>query len=219
MVHRMTDRSTDRAHAQSMPLPGAIAGIAVPEDDLSARAWEWANRSLPNYLLTHSVRSYCWGAAIADREGWEFDRPILWTAALFHDIGLTRISRNTTCFEVEGAEIARRFATRIGVAADAAERVARAIVMHMQPATSLDDGIESVLLDRATGLDVRGVDYGLVDPIRAEVLVDYPRGTFDRHFLKTMTREAAAHPTCQGARLVNETGLAGWMERSPWRNA
>jgi hypothetical protein len=29
--------------------------------------------------LAHSVRSYCWGAAIAAREGWAFDRRVLWT--------------------------------------------------------------------------------------------------------------------------------------------
>ena len=47
------------------PLPRQIAGIAVPQDELSATTWAWARRSLPDYLFTHSVRAYCWGAAIA----------------------------------------------------------------------------------------------------------------------------------------------------------
>ena len=71
------------------------AGSPVPQDDVSAATWRWAGRSLPGYLLTHSVRSYCWGAAIAAGEGWEFDRRLLWTAALIHDVGLTRLPRNT----------------------------------------------------------------------------------------------------------------------------
>jgi taurine dioxygenase len=68
---------------------------------------EEESRPLLQFLFTHSVRAYCWGAAIADAEGWAFDRQILWTASLLHDFGLTRLGRNTMCFEVEGAEIAR----------------------------------------------------------------------------------------------------------------
>ncbi len=200
-------------------LPEAIGGIAVPGDDVSAATWRWAGRSLPDYLLTHSVRSYCWGAAIAAGEGWVFDRRLLWNAALIHDVGLTRLPRNTTCFEVEGAEIARRLLERAGMPAPDAGRVARAIVLHMAPGVTLDDGVEAVLLDRATGLDVRGDGYDLVDAVRPAVEAAFPRGAFDRHFLAAMTREAASRPGCQSARLVNEVGLARWMASSPWRRA
>ena len=199
-------------------LPKSIAGIFVPQDETSSRAWSWAQRNVPDYLLTHSVRAYCWGAAIAAGEGWSFDAPILWTAALFHDFGLTRLPRNRRCFEVEGAEVARRFAIRNGMSTDEATRVASAIVMHMQPTVTLDDGVESVLLDRATGLDVRGDGYPLVDTVRAGVMAEFPRRAFDRRFLATITREVAIRPGCQSDHLLNEKGLAGWMERSPWRS-
>jgi hypothetical protein len=198
------------------PLPNQIAGIPVPQDEVSAATWRWAHRSLPDYLLTHSVRAYCWGAVIADGEGWTFERRILWTASLIHDVGLTRIPRNTMCFEVEGAEIARRFLERQGLPAAEADRAAIAIVLHMQPAVTLDDGVESVLLDRATGLDVRGDGFDLVAGVRPRVMREYPRGAFDRRFLGAITREAASRPACQSARLLHRTGLADWMARSPW---
>jgi hypothetical protein len=198
------------------PLPSSIAGIAVPQDRLSHETWRWANRSLPDYLLTHSVRAFCWGAAIAAGEGWGFDARILWTASLMHDLGLTRIPRNTMCFEVEGAEIARRFLERHGMASVEADRVAVAIILHMRASVTLDDGIEAVLLDRATGLDVRGADYELVAPVRPAVMREFPRRGFDRHFLDAIGREAARRPTCESARLLHQTGLAEWMARSPW---
>ena len=198
------------------PLPSRIAGISVPDDDISAATWSWAHRALPDYLLTHSVRAYCWGAAIAAGEGWAFDRQLLWTAALMHDYGLTRIRRNSTCFEVEGGEIARRFLERQGMTADRADIVARAIVLHMQPSVEMGDGIEAVLLDRSTSLDVRGVGYGLVDAVRPRVMADFPRRAFDRHFIAALRTEAALRPTCQSARLVEKTDLARWMVRSPW---
>ncbi|MEA2630457.1 MAG: hypothetical protein QOE66_676 [Chloroflexota bacterium] len=197
-------------------LPTRIADIEVPQDDVSAATWRWAHRSLPAYVLTHSVRVYCWGAAIGRGEGLGYEPQVLWTASLMHDLGLTRIPRNTMCFEVEGAEIARRFLARQGLPADVADRVAIAIILHMRSRVTLDDGVESLLLDRATGLDVRGTEYGLVDAVRPRVMRDYPRGAFDRHFLAAITREAAIRPTCQSARLLNETALADWMARSPW---
>ena len=199
------------------PLPVAIAEIPVPQDDVSAVTWSWAQRSLPEYLLAHSVRAYCWGAAIGAGEAWSFDRRLLWVASLMHDVGLTRIPRNTTCFEVEGGEIARRFLERKGLSAGQAGVVARAIVLHMQPSVTPADGAEAVLLDRATGLDVRGAGYEAVAPAaRRRVLEDFPRRSFDRLFLAAIRREVAVRPTCQSARLLNVTGLADWMARSPW---
>ena len=97
-----------------------------------------------------------------------------------------------------------------------AARVERAIVLHMRPSVTLDDGVEAVLLDRATGLDVRGVGFDLVDAVRSDVARDYPRGDFERQFLAAIPREAAFRPTCQSARLLHETGLAEWMAKSPW---
>ena len=198
------------------PLPTRIAGIPVPDDEISGATWRWAHRSLPAYLLTHSVRAYCWGAAIGVGEGWTFDRQVLWTASLMHDVGLTSIPRNTMCFEVEGAEIARRFLEREGMSTDLADRVAIAIILHMQASVTLDDGVEAVLLDRSTSLDVRGAGFELVDAVRPGVMSAFPRGAFDRHFLAAIAREAAIRPTCQSARLLNRSGLAGWMAKSPW---
>ena len=197
-------------------LPRQIGDIVVPGDDVSLATWRWAHRALPGYLLAHSVRTYCWGVAIATGEGWRFDGQVLWNASLLHDLGLTRIPRNTMCFEVEGAEIARRQLERRGMAAGDAERVAIAIILHMQPSVTLGDGVEAVLLDRATSLDVRGDGYALVDAVRPAVMREFPRRAFDRRFLAAIRREAAIRPACQSARLLHQTGLSGLMARSPW---
>jgi HD domain-containing protein len=202
--------------AALIPLPRSIGGMDVPRDTVSEAAWRRAQRGLPRYLLAHSVRAFCWGAAIARSEGWSFDRRVLWSASLLHDLGLTSLPRNDDCFEVSGGAYARRFLVRAGLPPDEAERVDRAIVLHMAPGVTLADGVESVLLDRATGLDVRGTEYELVDDVRDAVMREFPRGSFDRHFLAAIRREASARPTCQSARLLHATGLAEWMARSPW---
>jgi HD domain-containing protein len=197
-------------------VPSHIGSVVVPQDDVSGAAWQWANRSLPRYLLNHSVRAYCWGAAIAAGEGWPFNAQVLWTAALFHDFGLTRTSRNSMCFEVEGAEIARRFLEQAGMTPGDANQAAIAIILHMRPSVTLDDGVESVLLDRATSIDVRGDGFADIDAVRNDVAKAFPRGDFDRHFLAAIRREVAIRRDCQSDRLLNRTKLADWMARSPW---
>ena len=201
------------------PLPTQIAGVAVPQDEVSAATWWRAQRTLPAYLLSHSVRAYCWGSAIGVGEGLAFDQRVLWTASLLHDQGLTTIPTNDDCFEVAGAARARRWLERTGMSPATARHVERVIVLHMQPSVTLDDGAEAVLLDRATGLDVRGVGFELVDGVRPAVMRAWPRGDFDRHFLTAIRHEVAVRSTCQSARLLNETDLATWMATSPWATA
>jgi hypothetical protein len=202
--------------AKPGPMPERIAGIEVPRDDVSRATWAWARRALPDYLLSHSVRSYCWGAAIASEQGWSFDRRVLWVAALWHDYALTRIPSNTMCFEVEGAELARRFLRRVGLPTADVDRVAIAIILHMQPGVTLADGVESVLLDQATGIDVRGDGYERIEAVRDGVVRSFPRRDFDRHFLSAMQRETAIRHDCQSERLLITNDLAAWMTRSPW---
>ena len=52
------------------------------------------------------------------------DGQVLWCSSLFHDVGLTTIARNTMCFEIEGAEFARRTLERFGMDPAAADRAA-----------------------------------------------------------------------------------------------
>lgn len=58
-------------------LPNRIAGIEVPQDSISAATWAWAQRRLPEYLLSHSVRAYLWAATFGRDEGLDFDARIL----------------------------------------------------------------------------------------------------------------------------------------------
>lgn len=198
-------------------LPSRIGVIRVPQDGVSAAAWAWAQRTLPTYLLAHSARSYCWGATLGADEGLEYDARILWAASLMHDVGLTRISRNTRCFEYQGGAFARAFLVRAGMAPADADVVRIAIELHMAPGVTLDDGVESVLLDRATAIDVRGDGYERIAATRSAVTGAFPRGSFDRWFVAAIRREVRVRPGCQSERLLDGSGLEASMARSPWK--
>ena len=199
------------------PIPTRIAAIAIPQDHVSIATWDWAQRALPAYLLAHSVRSYCWGATIAAAEGWSFDRRILWTAALMHDLGLTRIPRNTMCFEVEGAEIAQA----IPRAARPAARAGRAGRDRDHPSHATRGG-PSATASRASSSIGRRASTSAASassrsPLsRDEVVRAFPRGDFDRRFLRAIAREVARRGDCQSARLLNGSGVADGMAHSPW---
>jgi hypothetical protein len=198
------------------PLPRRIGTIAVPRDAVSAATWAWANRRLPRYLLAHSVRAYAWAAALGAQERVAYEPAVLWPAALMHDVGLTQIPRNTRCFEFQGAAIARRFLIAQGMTSADADRVGRAIELHMASAVTLADGAESVLLDRATAIDVRGTELDRTEGIRAGVVREFPRGPFDALFFAAMRRETDTRPGCQSERLVKDVDLAAWMAPSRW---
>ena len=198
-------------------LPRSIGGIPVPDDKVSRATWAWAQRRLPRYLLAHSARSYCWGVTLARNEGLAYDAAILWTASLIHDVGLTQIPRNGICFEFEGGLIARRLLVGEGMTPDDADRAARAIELHMAPSVTLDDGVESVLLDRATGIDVRGTEFATIDRVRDAVMGELPRGDFDHRFLAAIRHEVAVRPGCQSERLLPKLEVDGRVAASPWR--
>jgi HD superfamily phosphodiesterase len=202
----------------AFPVNG-IAGIGVPDDAISRATWAWAARRLPAYLFNHSVRSYAWGVTLAQDDGLGYDPRILWAASLIHDIGLTRIPRNTRCFEFQGAAVARRFLAGEGMAVADAARVGRAIELHMAPVVTPADGSESVLLDRATGIDVRGAEFDRIAAVRAAVVHALPRGAFDRRFTSAIRREVDLRPGCQSERLLQRFDEAGGLVRSPWNAA
>ena len=84
------------------------------------------------------------------------------------------------------------------------------------PRVTLDDGVESVLLDRATGIDVRGTEFDAIDEVRDGVVGELPRGDFDRRFLAAIRREVAVRPGCQSERLLPRLEVDGQVAPSPW---
>jgi hypothetical protein len=86
----------------------------------------------------------------------------------------------------------------------------------MARSVTLADGAESVLLDRATAIDVRGSEFERIAAVRDDVIREFPRGPFDRHFIASIRREAGVRPGCQSERLVAIAGRTDWKVPTPW---
>src|SRR5262245_51759748 len=94
---------------QTMVVDG-ISGITIPDSKLAREAAQFIRDTESEFLFNHSVRVYLWGALAGKRRGLSFDPELFYTAALFHDLGLTAGFRESHLrFEVDGANAARDF--------------------------------------------------------------------------------------------------------------
>lgn len=195
------------------PLPP----IDLPRDDVATSAASLNLSASPDFLANHSFRAFAWGAWFGRRDAIAFDAGTLWVASVLHDIGLTEVARASACFEVDGAEAAAAFLRRHKAPEDTIEIVKRAIVLHMQPAVSPDEGPIPFLLDAGVSCDVSGRRYEELEAgFRDAVLARFPRLDFKRKFTALIAAEADRKPDCMAATYMTEYGLPARVAAAPF---
>ncbi len=190
-----------------MTSPSTVAAVA---------ANQVAQRYCSPALYGHSVRSYLWGAAYADREGLDFDRELFYVAALLHDVGLTPpFDAHQMPFEAAGGQVAWVFGAAAGWPEDRRTRVAQIIEKHMWPSVDPLDDVEGHLLEVATGMDISGGRLELI-PIDVQVAVDsaWPRLDLAAQFSEALRLQGEREPTCRAADLTRG-GLAAALHSHP----
>src|ERR1700682_674703 len=87
-----------------------IEGINIPDSKLARQVTELVRDTESPLLFNHSSRVYYFGALAGKHRGLKFDSELLYTGAMFHDMGLTpKHSSANERFEVDGANTARNF--------------------------------------------------------------------------------------------------------------
>lgn len=110
------------------------SGVRIPDSKIAREASEFIRETESTLLFDHSTRVYLWGAMAGHRAGVNFDPELLYTAAMFHDVGLTAGFRKSKLrFEVDGANAARDFLRSHGVAEESMQKVWLAIALHTTP--------------------------------------------------------------------------------------
>jgi hypothetical protein len=199
------------------PLLEPLPPIELPRGDVARAAAALNLDASPGFLANHSFRSFAWGAWFGRQEGIEFDPDTLWVASVLHDIGLTDGARGEDCFEVDGAEAAAAFLREHVAPEETVEFVKRAIVLHMQPAVSRDEGAIAFLLDAGVSCDVSGRRYEELDvAFRDAVLERFPRLDFKLRFTALIAAEAGRKPDCMAARYMTEFGLPQRVLAAPF---
>jgi hypothetical protein len=155
-----------------------IAGVRVPDSKMARELTQLIRDTESALLFEHSVRVYYWAALTGKRKGLEFDPELLYTAAMFHDIGLTPSYQGSQLrFEVDGANAAREFLRSHGISGGDVDRVWLAIALHTTPGVPEHLQPEIALVQAGAGMDVVGRGYeSFTDEQREAVNAAHPRG-------------------------------------------
>ena len=160
--------------------------IVIPDSLLANEATEILREHSTDLLINHSIRVYLFAVEQGRQQNLRFDAELLYIAAAFHDLGLTKkFSSQNERFEVDGANAARQFLTTHNVPTEHVDTVWQAIALHTTPGVTQHMRPEVALLYTGVGLDVlgRGFDKFPAE-VRDEIVAKYPRKRFREDFIQ-----------------------------------
>jgi hypothetical protein len=155
----------------------SIEKVAIPDSKLCQEITELVRDTESELLFNHSNRVYYFGALTGLRRGLQFDRELLYSGAMFHDMGLTlQHSSQTERFEVDSANTACDFLKAHNIRQDDIDLVWTAIALHTTPGIPVHMHPVVALLTAGVEMDVLGIAYEqFPDAERQAVVAAYPR--------------------------------------------
>jgi hypothetical protein len=172
-----------------------LAGIVVPDTPIVARAIEYAREYCEPYLFNHSMRSWLFSVALAQRNRAAHDAEVLAVATLLHDIGLTKAFTGPLRFEVEGANAALAFAREHGMQESRAQTIWDVVALNSTPSIALHKEGETSLCTLGIGLDWGGFGYDQLSAAQVATIVDaFPRLEMKQRFTRDVCRIVETRP-------------------------
>src|ERR1700724_2686884 len=138
----------------------SIEGISIPDSRLAREVTELVRDTESALLFHHSSRVYYFGALAGKHRGLTFDAELLYSGAMFHDMGLTqKHSSAHKRFEVDGANAARDFLLSHGISQQEIDTVWAAIALHTTPGIPQYMHPVVALVTAGVEMDVLGLTY------------------------------------------------------------
>jgi HD domain len=156
---------------------GSMEKIAIPDSKLCKEVTDLVRDTESELLFNHSTRVYYFGALTGLRRGLPFDRELLYSGAMFHDMGLTpQHSSQTERFEVDSANAARDFLKARNIKKADIDLVWTAIALHTTPGIPFHMHPVVALLTAGVEMDVLGMAYEeFLDAERHAIVAAHPR--------------------------------------------
>jgi HD domain-containing protein len=171
----------------SYAVPNSIADVTIPDSKLAREVTDLVRDTEPALLFHHSSRVYYWGALTGKRRGLRFDPELLYTGAMFHDMGLTAKHASAhERFEVDGANTARDFLRSHSIAEQDIATVWTAIALHTTPGIPQHMHPVIALLTAGVEMDVLGIAFSnFTEAEREAVVCVHPRpGRFKEEIIQ-----------------------------------
>src|SRR5690349_13505513 len=172
------------------------SALVIPDSMLAKEATEILREHSTDLLFNHSARVYLFATELGRQQELRFDPELLYVAAAFHDLGLTKkFSSQDERFEVDGANAARQFLVAHNIPEDQVQTVWQAIALHTTPGVTRYMAPEVALLYSGVGLDVLGKGFDrFPSEVRDEIVAHYPRTRFKEDFIQAYFRGFAHKP-------------------------
>ena len=151
--------------------------VSIPDSKLAREVTELVRDTASSLLFHHSSRVYYFGALAGKHRSLKFDPELLYTGAMFHDMGLThQHSSADERFEVDGANAARDFLQTHGISQSDVDTVWTAIALHTTPGIPKHMHPVVALVTAGVEMDVLGLTYPeYTDAEREAVVHAHPR--------------------------------------------
>jgi HD superfamily phosphodiesterase len=174
-----------------------IFGVKIPDSKMAREVTQLIRNAEGDLLFYHSTRVYFWGALIGTRKRLTFDPELLYTAAMFHDIGLTESYRESQLpFEVDGANAAREFLQNYCISKRDIQKVWTAVALHTISDIPEYMHPEIALFQEGDEMDVVGRDSDhFPSEQREAVIAAYPRTKdFKREIIEAFHQRVKHRP-------------------------
>jgi hypothetical protein len=158
----------------------------IPDSLLAKEATEILREYSSDLLFNHSVRVYLFAAEQGRQQKLRFDAELLYVAAAFHDLGLSKkFSSQNERFEVDGANAARQFLSAHNLPQEQVQTVWEAIALHTTPGIPQYMRPEIALMYSGVALDVLGKGFDrFPSDLREQIVAKYPRKHFKEEFIQ-----------------------------------
>jgi hypothetical protein len=155
----------------------SIQDVSNPDSKLAREVTDLVRDTASPLLFNHSSRVYYFGALAGVHRGLKFDPELLYTGAMFHDMGLThQHSSANDRFEVDGANAARDFLRSQGISQQDIDVVWAAIALHTTPGIPQHMHPVIALVTAGVEMDVLGLTYPEYSDVEREAVVHaHPR--------------------------------------------
>jgi len=181
--------------------------FTLPDSELAQKATRLVAELSPPFLYHHCVRTYLFGDELGRREGFTYDRELLYLSAIMHDLGLTERFDGNQRFEVEGADAARSFLLEQGVTAEKTEIVWDAIALHSSIGIASRKRPEIALVHFGAGMDVFGLRAGdIPSEVVEKIIVAYPRLEFKNAMIQVLLGQIHRKPQLAALTWLSEVG-------------
>ncbi|MGK5627281.1 HD domain-containing protein [Streptomyces sp. URMC 123] len=206
MADAPTDTGTDAASFDRFAFVSglsAFSGFDLPRTSLTTEALRFAEEAEPAVVFRHSVRSYLFARALADRRGAQagvdYDDELVFLGCVLHDLGLSELGNGDQRFEVDGADLAARFLRDHGAAEQAVTVVWDAIALHTSDGIASRKGPEVALVQEGIAADALGRDKELLPEGFADrVHAAFPRENLAFAMTDLIVQQALANPAKAG---------------------